>query len=98
MSLEKRTRRELIAEWREKNLQELDENLRVWKSIRDDPESSDKDRIEAAKSIARQMGALSPDRESAAKGGKAQTFDVPEKPALRPDHASEIDELLRSIK
>lgn len=51
-----------IREFREKHFQELDENIRVWKSIRDNKESSDKDRSESAKNIARALGSLTPER------------------------------------
>ncbi len=51
-----------LREFREKHFQELDENIRVWKSIRDNEESSGKDRSEAAKNIARALGSLTPER------------------------------------
>ncbi len=51
-----------IREFRERHFQELDENIRVWKSIRDNEDSTDKDRGEAAKNIARALGSLTPDR------------------------------------
>jgi len=91
-----KSKKDIISSWREANIDELDANLRVWKSIRDDTEATDKDRIEAAKSISRQLGALSPDRTVAPKAGI--TNDMPEKPRVSSARISEIENLLDSIR
>ncbi len=93
MTEPKRSKRDIISDWREKNIAELDENLRVWKSIRDDNQSSDKDRIEAAKSIARQLGAMAPDAAAQKAGLSADTSQPKHKDAKR----TELEDLLDSL-
>jgi hypothetical protein len=51
-----------LHEWRESHFVELENTLQVFKSIRDDPEASDKDRLEAGKNIARLLSAMTPSR------------------------------------
>jgi hypothetical protein len=55
---------ELVA-WRQAHFGELETTLTVLKGIRDDPEASHKDRIEASKSISRLLSAMSPARVNA---------------------------------
>lgn len=85
-------RKDVISEWRAGHLEELDRNLSTWKSIRDDSDASDKDRIEAAKSIARQMGALSPDSK-----GTAAASARSDAPKLKPEHAAELESILAGM-
>lgn len=89
-------RRDIVAAWREKHLHELDKTLEVWKSVRDDPGASDKDRIEAGKSIARLLGAMSPEPAKAgdkvvSEAGKIET------PKHKPEVEKDLAELLDSI-
>lgn len=56
---------------REKWKAVFNDNIRVWKSIRDDPGAKDKDRIEAAKCLARQLDILSPEKVTQPPGGKS---------------------------
>ena len=86
-------RKDVISEWRASHLDELDRNLSTWRSIRDDHEASDKDRIEAAKSIARQMGALSPDSK-----GTAAASAKSDAPKLAPAHAAELEDILSRLR
>jgi hypothetical protein len=72
-------------------MDELDRNLATWKAIRDDPDAGDKDRIEAAKAIARQMGALSPD-----KGGE-KAYVQSSSPSIKPEHAAELNAILDKL-
>lgn len=51
-----------LAEWRKANREQRDDNLRTWMEIRDDKENSAKDRVEAAKNIARAIGQLATER------------------------------------
>ncbi len=88
-------RRDVIQIWREANLAELDRNLSTWKAIRDDFEASDKDRIEAAKAIARQMGALSPDQKKTEK--EERRDEGPVKPKLKDEHSAELEALLATL-
>jgi len=62
---------ELLA-WRESHFGELEATLKVLKSIRDDPEASHKDRIEASKSISRMLSAMSPSRGTGKAAPKAE--------------------------
>ena len=87
-----KSKRDIVSDWREANIEELDNNLKVWKAIRDDPDSNDKDRIEAAKSIARQLGALSPDLKE--KGGGSTGTD---KPRLKDEHSKELESILSGL-
>ena len=57
---------ELVA-WRQHHFAELESTLKVLKEIRDDPEASHKDRIEASKSIGRLLSAMSPSKAGAGK-------------------------------
>jgi hypothetical protein len=90
-----KAKKDIITSWREKNIIELDKNLSTWKAIRDDCDASDKDRIEAAKAIARQMGALSPDAKKTEK--EERRDDAPVKPKLKDAHSRELEALLDAI-
>lgn len=48
-----------LLSFRKKYIQELEKNVEVWKEIRDNPDESGRDRIEAAKNIAKVLGAFS---------------------------------------
>jgi hypothetical protein len=51
-----------LAEWRASHFPELESTLAVLKGIRDDPDASNKDRIEASKSIGRLLAVMSPEK------------------------------------
>lgn len=89
-------RRDLISEWRAQNLAELDKTMRVWVTVRDDPDSSDKDRIEAGKAIARLLGAMSP--ESTRAGEKVVESGGIVQPHHKPEVEKELQELLANLK
>ena len=78
-----------LAAWREDHFGELEETLAVLKGIRDDPEASHKDRIEASKSISRMLSAMSPSR-----AGAKATPKVEHKPTL--EEYEEIERRLES--
>ena len=72
-----------LQSFREKHFRELDENIRVWKSIRDNEDSTDRDRGEAAKNIARALGSLTPDRATTKPDVvRAQEQTTPEEDAM----------------
>lgn len=54
-----------LSEWREKHFEELDANMRVATEIRDNPDSSARDKNEAIKAIARMMGIMGNERPKA---------------------------------
>lgn len=83
-----------LTEWRRKHRTEiLTENYQTWKMIRDDPEASNKDRIEAAKNIARMAAVLSP--ETVSEKIKAKE-DVPKR-ELTDKERAQVQELLSGI-
>jgi hypothetical protein len=91
-----RKKRDIISDWRTANIGELDKTLEVWKTVRDDPSCSDKDRIEAGKAIARLLGAMSPD--SAKAGEKTVTESgAIATPNHKPEVEAELQKLLDSI-
>ena len=51
-----------LTAWRRSHFSELETTLSVLKGIRDDPDASNKDRIEASKSVGRLLSALSPEK------------------------------------
>jgi hypothetical protein len=83
-----------LQAWRELHSEELDATLKVLKGIRDDTEASNKDRIEASKSIARMMAAMSPGKPPVA---AAQNL-AKDKPTLSPEHQKGLDEILDTIQ
>jgi hypothetical protein len=77
---------DIVQAWRRDNKHELDRTLAVLIGIRDNEDEGAKNRIDAGRSIARMLGALSADKEDKEKKG-------PEKPKVR----TEIEEGLESI-
>lgn len=59
-----------LAEFRAKHFGELKKTLKVLIAVRDDPEVSAKDRIEASKAIGRMLSAMSPAKTGDAKPAK----------------------------
>jgi hypothetical protein len=51
-----------LAEWRARHFEELDITLTVLKSIRDNLDAKDKDRVDASKAIARMLDAVTPEK------------------------------------
>jgi hypothetical protein len=91
-----RKKRDILQDWRTTNIGELDKTLEVWKTVRDDPSSSDKDRIEAGKAIARLLGAMSPD--SAKAGEKTVTESgAIATPSHKPEVEAELQKLLADL-
>jgi len=63
-----------LADWRRDHWKAiLDDNRRVLTGIRDDAGAKDKDKIEAAKVLARMADCLSPEKVSAARPSDGQT-------------------------
>ena len=56
-----------LAKWRASKFSELESTLTVLIGIRDDVEASNKDRIEASKSIGRLLAVMSPEKVSVTK-------------------------------
>ena len=81
---------------REKWKTVFNDNIRVWKSIRDDPDAKDKDRIEAAKCLARQLDILSPEKVTQPLGGKS--LDKWWEEDLSESDRDSIDTAINSVK
>ena len=82
-----------LSAWREKHFKELEETLRVAKDIRDNPQASNRDRIEAAKLIARLLHSLQPDKVSTPVAKHPSSLPAHKPPELSP----EAREKLRGI-
>ena len=94
-STDKKAHQQALVEFRAKHYEkEMETNLTVAKSIRDNESAKDQDRNKAIKVISRMLGGLQPDRTATAtaKAGLA-TVSI-EKPEL-PDT---LKEKLRSLK
>ena len=59
-----------LAKWRQKHFAELEKNLTVAITVRDNEEATDRDRNEAIKTISRLLGGLQPDRVQTGKDQK----------------------------
>jgi hypothetical protein len=75
-----------LSAWRATHLDELEMTLRVFREIRDDPEASNKDRIEAGKSVGRLLAVMSPERVSSVSSEEKESMGVVlrNKPELSP--------------
>ena len=85
--------KEVLKSWREKHWKELDVTMKVLKSIRDDDEANNKDRIEAGKAISRMLGVLAAEKVDTSKTGGIAMI----KPALKSKHMDELEELLANL-
>ena len=83
-----------LSEWREKNWHELDESMKVLVAIRDDEDTSAKERIEAIKGIARLLGAMST-RPADAMKPKTDPATAKAKAAMTDEEAAEVQDILR---
>ena len=84
-----------LREWRDKHAGEMDENLRAWKEIRDNPGASDRDKNEAAKNISRALGSLTPDKVTKPSGGFTGGPTTPE--PLSPEEELIIGKVVEEI-
>lgn len=80
-----------LSEFRQQHFGELERTITVLKEIRDDPEASHKDRIEASKSIGRMLSAMSPARTSEV------TAKAQDKPTLSKGHSATLDDILGKL-
>ena len=83
-----------LSEWREKNWHELDESMKVLVAIRDDEDTSAKERIEAIKGIARLLGAMST-RPADAMKPKTDPSRQTSRTTMTPDEAEEVEGILK---
>jgi len=61
-NIAKKAQQEALADFRKKHFKEMEINLKVAKSIRDNPDAIAKDRNEAIKIISRMLGSLVPEK------------------------------------
>ena len=81
-----------VSTWRGKNADELDKCLEVLKTIRDDPEAKDKDKIDATIAIGRLLGAVMADGRSA-KGRPVDTKKPEHTKSVRDEVEKWLDEI-----
>ena len=82
---------EALKEWRERNWKRImNKNKKILETIRDDTNAAVTARVEAAKTLARMVSGLQPDR-IVQTGKKDRNLDVPR--TLSPEKLKEIDEL-----
>ena len=87
MTIAKKAQQEALAAFRKKHFQEMEINLQVAKSIRDDPEKAAKNRNEAVKIISRMLGSLVPEKIEP----KAKATPTKKDKELTPKEKAEID-------
>lgn len=58
----KKAQQEALADFRKKHFKEMEKNLEVARSIRDNPDEAAKNRNEAVKIISRMLGSLVPEK------------------------------------
>jgi len=89
--LKQKVLKETLAEWRQKHINEWEKNLEVARSIRDDPQASNRDKNEAIKIISRMLGILQPEKQTTKeKKEKAEKKE----PELTPEEEKYLEELL----
>jgi hypothetical protein len=89
-------RRDIVADFRQAHVEELEKTLKVLVSIRDDTDAGDKERTEAGKSILRLLGAMSP--ESTKAGDKPMESGGIVQPHHKPEVEAELQDLLANLK
>jgi hypothetical protein len=86
-----------LSAWRKSHWDELDATLGVLKGIRDDPEASNKDRVEASKSIGRLLAVMSPERVAATAEEKdSAKVSARKKPELSPALKARLASILNN--
>jgi hypothetical protein len=87
-----------LAEWRRANREQRDQNLKTWIEIRDDKENSSKDRVEAAKNIARAIGQLATEKMPVPPPAKPSDAAEKEKGLeVSPESMAALDEFLKGL-
>ena len=87
-----RGKTKILAEWRARHFEELEATLQVLRSIRDCETASNKDKIEASKSLGRLLGALQPEKVPEFKS-KDITFE-----SVKPKISDSLREKLERLK
>ncbi|MEE9510425.1 MAG: hypothetical protein V3V81_08025 [Candidatus Bathyarchaeia archaeon] len=86
----KKAHEQALVEFRRRHFDEMEKNLEVAKSIRDNVKEAAKNRIEAGKLISRMLGTLAP--EKADTKGRIQVQS--KKPKLKDKHRATLDKIL----
>jgi len=84
--------REDLEAFRKKYIQELEKNVEIWKEIRDNKAESGRDRIEAAKNIAKVLGAFAISSVSDKEKEKSP-FSKEEKESIKQDVKTVLESL-----
>ena len=87
-----------LRKWRASHFAELEATLIVLRSIRDDPEASNKDRVEASKSLGRLLAVMSPDKVTALASDEKDSASVSRRniPTLPPALRAKLDSVLNN--
>lgn len=81
-----------LTKFREKYMGELEACIQVAISIRDNPESKDKDRVDAIKTVSRLLGALAPEKVTQ----KAETVTPRKERELSKEEKEELKRLFNT--
>jgi len=91
-NIAKKAQQEALADFRKKHFKEMEINLKVAKSIRDNPDAIAKDRNEAIKIISRMLGSLVPEKIEP----KARATPTDKQKQLTAKEKAEVDSLLKA--
>ena len=88
--LTKKAQQEALADFRKKHFKEMEINLQVAKSIRDNPQEVAKNKNEAIKIISRMLGSLVPEKMEP----KAKVIPTQKEKELTPSQKAEVEAIL----
>jgi len=88
----KKAQQEVLADFRKKHFKEMEINLQVAKSIRDNPNEAAKNRNEAVKIISRMLGSLVPEKIEP----KAKVVPTDKDKQLTKKEKAEVESLLKA--
>jgi hypothetical protein len=86
-----------LAVWRRKHFKELEATLKVAREIRDDSTANKRDRIEAAKLVARLLHGLQPEKVGTPASRHPSSAPVPKPPELSPEAKERLKGILSPI-
>jgi hypothetical protein len=92
MSSSKKAQQEALAAFRKKHFKEMEINLKVAKSIRDNVKEAAKNRNEAVKIISRMLGSLVPEKIEP----KTKATPTDKQKQLTAKEKAEVDSLLKA--
>jgi len=87
-----------LRKWRASHFGELEETLKVLKSIRDDATATNKDRVESAKALGRLLAVMSPEKVTTLASDEKDSASVSRRniPTLPPALRAKLDSVLNN--